>query len=163
MQTLLPPVNCPISALTAVVTLCLFGVTKVHKISSACGTMKWSATSVCVWKDDTCYDSLHFWRNKKQESLNYLSVEKWGIIAVIEDLFGVCHRSHLTASWPWTMKGMLSRQCQFYVLLIVPVDLSEVFVCQSICQSREMLIPYVVPFQKQYKSRRGYCWCSLVH
>lgn len=37
-------------------------------------------------------------------------------------------------------------------LLIVPVDgVKVVCVCQSICQNREMLIRYVVPFQKQYK------------
>lgn len=69
--------------------------------------------------------------------------------------------THLSASWPWTMKGMLMRSRQWSTvsvlcLLVVPVDgVKVVCVCQSICQSREMLIRCVVPFQKQYEVREA--------
>ena len=83
--------NCPHLSLTVAVILCLFGVTKLNKISSACGTRKWSARSVCcVCKEDTPYDSLHFWDARKTN---------------ISSLFICCSMKHYFFFWRfiWSM------------------------------------------------------------
>lgn len=145
---------------------------KLHKISSACGTMKWSATSVCcVCKDDKCVTIVRTFETliNHQTSLNYLSVVIWGIIAVFL-LFGIVKCTHtFDSTMAMDRKGIFIRSKKWSTvsvlcLFIVPVDrIKVVCVYQSICQNREMLIQYVVPFQKQYKVQKAIAYCVLVH
>lgn len=162
----------PISVLshlspTVVVILCLFGVTqRCTKSQSACGTTKRSATSVCrVCKDDkhvTIVCTLETLMN--QTSLHYLSVAIWGIIAVFEDF--IWSQKLSAASRPRAMKfGRVDEKHSVsFMFAHRACGWSEgsVCVCQSICQIRELLIQYVVPFQA-IQSPRGCCWCSRVH
>lgn len=166
-ETLLFPLNVP--SLTVIVILCLFGVKKVHNISSACGTMKWSATTVdYVCKDNTRVTIVCTFETLiNQTSLHYLSVAIWGIIAVFEDvlfvtsqnlfvLFFLNVHTHLAASWPWTLKDVNEKSAVSVLCLCLWMKWSwSVYAKGAICQPCKMLIRYVVPFQKQYKVREA--------
>lgn len=99
---------------------------------------------VSAFRRKTCYDRLHFWERQKQESLNYLSVEKCGIIAVVEDLFGVYVSDviwllHDRDEWRGCSVGSVSFVFAYcacgFECLCMPKYLSKSWNADSICCS----------------------------
>lgn len=136
------------------------GVIKLHKIPSACGTRKWSATNVCLLERHVLKEFALFRHPYTHHSSPlFISCNMWhycsffGYLKHIMKPFVNVHtrmKESFTTFGQW--RGYLweaGAQCQFnFCLSCLWMKVVSVNV---ICQNRETLIQFIVPFQKQYK------------